>query len=121
MKSLPILLLNPIVERACDTQFLLQLANYQVSAVYKDDEAFNWIVNRHDSAEQTSLLLINYFQIGMAMLQLIPQLRQQAILIPILFVCRDELSDCTVIASAEEAVFCCRPENMLSQIRSLIG
>lgn len=120
MNNLPILLLDPVVERACDTQFLLQLANYTVAVVHNDDEAFNWVVNRRDSAENPVLLLCNYFQAEMPILQLIPQLRQQTVAIPVLFVCRDNVQECAVIASVKGTIYCCRPENMLSQIKTLV-
>jgi DNA-binding NtrC family response regulator len=117
MDNQPILLLDTLVERGCDTQFLLQLAHYQVAMVHNDDEAFNWLVSRRESTEQAMLLLVNDFQSDMPILQLIPQIRQQGMLLPILIVARSELADCAAIAVEQEALFCCRPENTLNQIR----
>jgi len=119
MEKLPILLLDPSIERACDAQFLLQLAQYRVSLVHQDDEAFNWIISRLDSIEQPALLLVNYFQVDMPIFSLIAQLRQRGAKLPILFISRDEIADCAALAMNHEAVYCCRPENMLGQLRVL--
>lgn len=120
MEKVPILLFDPQLERAGDAQFLLQLATYQVALVHNDDEAFNWVISRLDSIEQPALLLVNCFAVDMPLLQLLPELRRQGAQVPVLFVARDDLTDCAAVASGVDAVYCCRPENMLSQIRGLV-
>lgn len=120
MKNVPILLFDPHLERGCDARFLLQLATYQVALVHNDDEAFNWIISRLGSSEQPALLLVNYFSPDMPLLQLLPELRKQGASVPVLFVARDDLDDCSTVAAEQKAVYCCRPENMLSQVRALV-
>jgi len=120
MKGLPILLLDPSLERASDTCFLLQLANYRPELVHKDDEAFNWLVSRVESIDQTNLLLINDFHPGMPILRMLAPLREQGVLVPILFIDRrDDRSPCASFEVPLAGIYCCRPENMLSQLRRL--
>ena len=114
-----ILLLDSRPERARTTQFLLQLANYQVAVVGNDEEAYNWLVSREDSPEQASLLLINDFLPESPILGLLPQLRGRGVQFPVLLVDRDNKAGNELDGS--NSVACCLRDEMLGRIRTLLA
>ena len=116
-----VLLLDPLLDRAQETQFLLQLASFRVVVVQNGDEAFNWIVSRIDSTEKIDLLVVNHYQGEMPILSLLPELRKQNVQLPVLFVDRTEKFACRMISEEQEAMFCCRAENLLETVRSLFA
>ncbi|SHI88494.1 hypothetical protein SAMN02745165_01017 [Malonomonas rubra DSM 5091] len=115
MSEQSILLFDSSLEKVSSTRFLLQLANYRVAVVRSGEEAFNWLVSRANSSSQASLLVINDHSQSLSLLDLLPQLKQQGVAVPMLSVLRDEIR-----FSGEDAEFVlCRPENLLGQVRAL--
>ena len=114
-----ILLLDPLPERASSTQFLLQLANYQVAVVGSDEEAYNWLASRNDSSEQASLLLLNDFLPESPILLLLPQLRRRGVLVPVLLVDRDNKGSDEFANS--DSIACCVLDEMLGRIRTMVA
>lgn len=119
MNDFSILILDPLSERGRNAGFLLQLAKYRVSVVENDDEAFNWIVSRRDSADSPALLLVNDCYAEMPIFTLLAELRRQGVSLPVLFVERGADSACLTALGALEAVYFCRPDTMLTRIRAL--
>lgn len=120
MNSSQVLLFDPIIERGRGSEFLLRLASYPVALIHDEEEVFNWVISRLDSAEFPALLVVNYFHHEMPLLRWLPQLRSHGARMPVLFVCREEMAECS-LAAAQSAHDYCLPENMLGRIRSLIG
>lgn len=119
MNKRSILLLDAKPDRARSTQFLLQLANYQVAVVTSDEEAYNWLASRDDSCEQASLLLINDFIPDSPILRLLPQLRARGVQVPVLLVDRNNNAG-NELAGIDSAASCLLDE-MLGQIRTMIA
>ncbi len=123
MESMPVLLLDPREDTRLNACFLLQLAGYRVTTIDAVDEAFNWIVNRRDSADRFRLLLINRYVPEMGIAEATRELDRLGAPVPILVIDRENsmtrLRSLIERCTTPQLIQLSKPEQMIEYVRRL--
>ena len=81
-----ILLLANQPEKVVNLNFLLRLSNFQTIQINNDIEAFNFLVQRQNSSQPMSILLIADADINQPILQLLNELERRNAMLPIILI-----------------------------------
>lgn len=86
LKRSDILVLTSQPDKAANLAFLLHLANLSTIHIADDIEAFNYLVQRQNSPQPISLLLVVDADVNRPILQLLDELKRRNALLPTLLV-----------------------------------
>lgn len=119
-----ILILSKQTDRPENLIFLLQLANYLVSHITDDSEAFNYLVQRQQSPSPVNLLLINAVDQQQPLLQMLDELDRSRAMLPILLTYRKipfALEKLTCREPLKRQIKQCRMDATHTNIREILN
>lgn len=123
-QTIDILVLSRSSEKSSNLAFLLRLSSLQAILIDDDIEAFNYLVQRQQSAQPVSLLVVPEAEINQPILHLLDELLRREALPPTLLATRQgglPLEQLNCSAETLQMIKTCETDQTYSNLREILG